>query len=364
MDPTVSDIIKVMESLAPKALAEDWDNVGLQVGDAGRPVKSIWIALDPTVQVVKAACQQKIDLLITHHPLIFKPLKSLNFSTPIGSVIELAGRHHLAIFAAHTNLDSVLGGINDILAERIGLNDLKPLVSATDSQRFKIVIHTPRQNEQQIVRMLLDSQTRPGWGTTRHTSAMPISNIHVNRGTDEILYEDQTRIEINVCSDELAPLMKILSEYHASDPIRYDVLQLIQPEPGNGIGRVGFLKSELELKSLAQMIKKKLKLRHLKFVGNPALPVKKAAVCSGSGASLLGHFFASGAEVFISGDMRYHDARDVESCDLGLIDIGHFSSEHLIVEELTRRLSEIFTELKMNITVNACDLEEDPFTVL
>ncbi len=123
MDPTVSDIIDVLESIAPQALAEKWDNVGLQVGDPGRPVKNIWVALDPTYQVVNAACHQKVDLLITHHPLIFKPLQSLDFSTPEGSIIDLAVRHRLAIFAAHTNLDSALGGINDVLAGRIGLDD-------------------------------------------------------------------------------------------------------------------------------------------------------------------------------------------------------------------------------------------------
>ena len=130
MDPTVSDIMQVLETIAPQTLAEGWDNVGLQVGDPGRPVKHIWIALDPTYEVVAAACRDKVDLLITHHPLIFKPLQSLNFRTPVGAIIDLAVRHHVAIFAAHTNLDSVLGGINDILADRIGLSELKPLVPA------------------------------------------------------------------------------------------------------------------------------------------------------------------------------------------------------------------------------------------
>jgi dinuclear metal center YbgI/SA1388 family protein len=281
VDPTVSDIIKVLDSVAPQALAESWDNVGLQVGDPGRTVKRIWIALDPTYEVVNAACRDKVDLLITHHPLLFKPLQSLNFSTPVGAIIDLAVRHHLAIFAAHTNLDSALGGINDILAGRIGLRDLKPLVRAQEPQRLQ--------------------------------------------------------------NDDCPP---------------------VAPDQSAGIGRVGLLESSVDLKTLANKIKNSLKLRYLKITGDPALTVKKVAVCSGSGASLLADFFASGAQVFISGDFRYHDARDVEASHLGLIDIGHFASEHLIVHVLAEKLAGLFADLKMSPTVKACDLETDPFTVL
>ena len=114
----------------------------------------------------------------------------------------------------------------------------------------------------------------------------------------------------------------------------------------------------------AKMIKEKLKLRHVKYAGDPALSVKKVAVCSGSGTSLLADFFTSGAQVFVSGDLRYHDARDAEFAGLGLIDIGHFHSEHFIVEALAKRLAGIFSDSEMNLTVKACDLEKDPFTVL
>ena len=119
MASAVSDIIHVLDNLAPPALAEEWDNIGLQVGDPSWPVRHIWIALDPTLEVVDAACRRNVDLLITHHPLIFKPLKSIIFHTPLGKIIDLATRNHLAIFAAHTNLDSAIGGVNDILADRI-----------------------------------------------------------------------------------------------------------------------------------------------------------------------------------------------------------------------------------------------------
>ena len=120
----------------------------------------------------------------------------------------------------------------------------------------------------------------------------------------------------------------------------------------------------MDLKSFAREIKEEMGLKLVKFAGDPHLPVKRAAVCTGSGSSLLSNFFASGAQVYISGDIRYHDARDVEAANLGVIDIGHFSSEHFMAEDLAARLGTIFIESGINIAIEACDIELDPFTVL
>jgi len=274
MAHTLSDIIDILDRLVPPQLAEEWDNSGLQLGDLNRPVRKIWVALDPTLPVVQAACDQQVDLLITHHPLIFKPLKSIEFHTPLGAVINLAIRHDLAIFAAHTNLDSVPGGLNDILALRFGLKDLKPLA--------------------------------PGPG-----------------------------IELPGA-----------------------------PENQTGIGRVGTFDAAVDLKSLARSIKKEMKLKSIKFAGDPKLLVKKAAVCTGSGSSLLSEFFACGAQVYISGDMRYHDARDVEAANLGVIDIGHFSSESFAALDFTALLQDQFEDRRISVAVEACGIEKDPFEVL
>jgi dinuclear metal center YbgI/SA1388 family protein len=281
MAPKLSDIIHILDNLAPPFLAEEWDNCGLQLGDPAWSVTKIWVALDPTLQVVEAACAQKVDLLITHHPLIFKPLKSIEFQTPLGAILNLATRQNLAIFAAHTNLDSAAGGLNDILARRIGLKDLKPLVAGKEIKRYQ-----------------------------------------------------------------------------------YDNYPLISREHRPGIGRIGYLGKAMDLKSFARMIKKEMGLKRLKFAGDPRLMIKKAAVCTGSGSSLLANFFASGAQAYISGDIRYHDARDVEAAKLGVIDIGHFSSECFIAAELAARLSTIFVESGIEVTVEACEIEKDPFEVL
>jgi dinuclear metal center YbgI/SA1388 family protein len=276
MTATVADIIKVMETMAPLRLAEEWDNVGLQVGQLDWPVRSIWVALDPLYDVVDGACRNGVDLLITHHPLIFNPLRCINFDTPVGSVIQAAAGHKLAIFAAHTNFDSAADGINDLLAFRVGLADLKVL----------------------------------------------------KRGD-------------HPCEDS------------ATDDLQKQ-----------GLGRVGELEETMELLPLALSIKKKLGLKNIKIAGKPDLPVRRVAVCSGSGSGLMKDFFSSGAQVFISGDLRYHDAREVEALNLGIIDMGHFASEYLAIEVLAKRLDKILTADGKDVKVEACRLENDPFLVL
>jgi dinuclear metal center YbgI/SA1388 family protein len=276
MTATVADIIKVMETMAPLRLAEEWDNVGLQVGQLDWPVRSIWVALDPLYDVVDGACRNGVDLLITHHPLIFNPLRCINFDTPVGSVIQAAAGHKLAIFAAHTNFDSAADGINDLLAFRVGLADLKVL----------------------------------------------------KRGD-------------HPCEDS------------ATDDLQKQ-----------GLGRVGELEETMELLPLALSIKKKLGLKYIKIAGKPDLPVRRVAVCSGSGSGLMKDFFSSGAQVFISGDLRYHDAREVEALNLGLIDMGHFASEYLAIEVLAKRLDKVLAADGKDVKVEACRLENDPFLVL
>jgi len=273
MIATVADIIDVMETIAPSRLSEKWDNVGLQVGKANWPVKRLRVALDPLTGIVNEACHDNIDLLITHHPLIFKPLTRIDFDTPVGRIISMAAKQRLAIFAAHTNLDSARDGLNDLLARRIGLKNLS--VFAQTSQ-------PSLQSDQRVVH-------------------------------------------------------------------------------NEGLGRIGTTGTGIELAALATEIKTNLNLEHVKYVGNTHLMVNKIAVCTGSGSSLMSQFLESDADVFISGDLRYHDARDAEANQRGLIDISHFASEHLIVAVLQEKLENILTSKGYDIGIDISFSEKEPF---
>ncbi|RTZ99223.1 MAG: Nif3-like dinuclear metal center hexameric protein [Deltaproteobacteria bacterium] len=277
MSLNVGDVIQILEAMAPSRLAEDWDNAGLQTGQMDWPVRSIWVALDPTPDVMEAACQANADLLVTHHPLFFKPLKNIDFSMPEGKVVRLAVVNQTAVFSAHTNLDSAADGLNDLLARKIGLKRLSTLV---------------RQPVQ------LKSGAAPGQEADR-------------------------------------------------------------PE---GMGRIGYLDTEVPLVELAGKIKKALNLDLIQVAGRSDLLVRKMAVCTGSGSSLLPEFLASDAEVYLSGDLTYHNGRTVEAVDRGLIDIGHFASEHIIVADLAHRLKAHIVSAGETVAVTACAFEIDPFT--
>ena len=281
MGATVAQITKILDQLAPPLLAEEWDNVGLQIGDLRLPVQRIWIALDPTPKVVKAACENNVDLLITHHPLIFRPLKSIDFETPDGSVIQMAAHHQLAIFSAHTNLDIAREGVNDILAQRLGLRHLA---------------------------ILQPVQLREG------------------------------------AKEELPPTSSVQTEH--------------------GIGRIGLLDKTLSLKALVSVVKKKLGLDFLKVAGNPKIKISRVAICSGSGSSLMQAFLSSKAQVYISGDIHYHDAREAEKVGRAIIDIGHFPSEHLMVDALVKQLKNIIAKSGINVEISACTIEKDPFRII
>jgi dinuclear metal center YbgI/SA1388 family protein len=280
MGATVAKIIQIMDQLAPPLLAEDWDNVGLQIGDPRQPVRRIWVALDPSPEVVKAACKKKVDLLVTHHPLIFRPLKSIDFETPGGSIIQMAAHHQLAIFSAHTNLDIVRDGVNDVLAQRLGLRNLAVL-----------------------------------------------QPVHVGEGAKE----------------DITPLMGGETEF--------------------GIGRIGSLAKTGSLKSLVSMVKKKLKLDFVKVAGDLTMKVTRVAICSGSGSSLMQAFLSSKAQAFISGDIHYHDAREAENINRGIIDIGHFPSEHLMVDALAQQLQSTVSKAGIETEITACTIEKDPFRI-
>lgn len=271
--PLVADIMAVMERWAPVALAEHWDNCGLQVGSKRWPVKKIWVALDPLYSVISAAARNAVDLVITHHPLTLKPIQTIDVDVPPGKVIEKAITTRTAIFAAHTNLDSTAEGINDMLARAFGMTDCVAMVPAAN----------------------------------------------------------QTEA---------------------------------QDGPKTGLGRFGRLEPAMSVERLVQKIKAALNIDTVKVAGSRDLMLERVAVCSGGGNSLLDTFFRSDAQAYICGDMRYHDARSTEDAGKVLIDVGHFPSEHIVVDALAERLRHEMAGCRWSVQVEACSLEKEPFEFL
>lgn len=372
MTATVEDVIRIMESLAPPILAEKWDNTGLQVGQRNWEVHSAWIALDPLPEVVEAASRAKIDLLITHHPLIFNPLKAIDFGLPVGKIIQMAAENQLAIYAAHTNFDSVSGGLNDIFARRIGLKNIRPLIGGSADTVYKLVVFAPVEHEQKLVDALIEIGTgvidgyQPyafrarGKGTFLPDQvASPEAGKRGHRSDVE-----EVRIESVVLAHALPAVLEHLRTYLPGEMLVYDVYPLVRSKANQGIGRWGELTGETNLQSLSHQVKDIFGLKTLRMVGEPELKVKEVAVCTGSGGGLIPRFLTSTAAVFISGDIRYHHARDVQAARRGLIDVGHFASEHIMVPVLTKQLRAAVVARDLKVNVSACPIERDPFVII
>lgn len=372
MTATVDQFVRILDHLAPPRLAESWDNVGLQIGNRNWPVKKVWTALDPLPEVVARACENDVDLLVTHHPLFFKPVKQIDCDSPLGRIAEMALSRRLAIFSAHTNLDSAPGGVNDVLAGRMGLRTVRVLAGPADADMCKLAVFVPSNRVKAILDTLfaLDAGRMGNYSCCTFRcegvgTFLPGEGASPAIGKTGALTEVQeSRIEILVANGDLDAVVEAVKKVHPYESMAYDVYPLTVRDPRTGLGRVGTLASPLALDAFAAKLKAALNLPTVKVVGNADLMVETVAVCSGSGSSLLTAAIASGAQVYVSGDLGYHSARDAQQAGIGLIDIGHFGSEHLVVDVLAASIRDALKASGISATVEAADTETDPFHYL
>lgn len=372
MPATVGQFVRILDRLAPPRLAESWDSVGLQIGSHHWSVSKVWTALDPLPEVVAKACENDVDLLVTHHPLFFKPLKRIDCESPLGRIVEIALSRRLAIFSAHTNFDSVSGGLNDALAGRMGLNNVRVLNNPADGGMCKLVVFVPESHLDAILDTLfmLDAGRIDNYSCCTFRSQgvgtfLPDADASPAIGKPGLLTEVQeNRVEILVALADLDTVVDTLKKAHPYESMAYDVYPLKVRDRNAGLGRVGELSAPLTLDGFSAKLKAALKLNMVKMVGKPDMQVETVALCSGSGSSFLNAAIASGAQAYVSGDLGHHTAIDARSAGIGLIDIGHFGSECLVADILAASLKAAIKAQGISASVEAADMETDPFHYL
>lgn len=369
MTPRVSDIVDIINTVAPFRYAESWDNVGLQLGDPAMPVSRLMVALDPSASVIEEAIAQSCQLLLTHHPLIFKPLHRIDLSSPSGLLIASALRNSLAIVTLHTNYDSAPGGLNDLLAARLGIADAKPLESSPADELVKLAVFVPLGHEEQILQAVFPfsgvmgnyrecSFRVEGVGTFSPTEgAQPfIGSV----GRRESVAE--ARIEVLLRRTAVAEATAALCAAHPYEEPAFDLVPLLNRSGEAGLGRIGDLDAPVTLDCFAARIKEQCAVGGLRTVGDGGKILKRVALCSGSGASLLGMALRQGADVLVTGDIKYHDARDAEEQGIALIDMGHFASERIMVAGLMDTLQRLLPERGFPDTQVIAAAERDVFS--
>jgi len=343
--------------------------VGLMVGDPTAAVDRIMVALDGTPNTVEAAIASRCQLLLTHHPFIFRPLKQISAADPAGRLVLNAVRHDLAVVSLHTNFDIADGGMNDLLAERLGVVECRPLRVTTAESLVKLAVFVPKGHEERVREALFRfsgiigaysdcSFQCAGTGTFKPLEgAQPfIGRV----GTRE--YVEEIRLEVLLEQRHLAAAVAALVKAHPYEEPAFDLFPLLNKGAERGLGRIGLPAVETTVGTFADHVKERLGLPGVRFVGDGSRPVRKVAICGGSGMSLLRDAQRQGADVLVTGDVKYHEARDAEALGIALIDGGHFGTEVLMVESVAARMAAELTARRFEAEVIPFRGERDPFS--
>lgn len=367
----LSELVGIINKIAPPQLAEQWDNSGLQLGDPNSEISRIMVALEPTPDVIRSAIDESCQLLLTHHPLIFKPLKNISCSTVIGQQIFSAIRGNLAVMSIHTSFDIAPEGLNDLLARMIGLPECRPLKVTARRELVKLAVFVPSNHLDSLRSALLPfgaelgnyrdcSFSTPGMGTFT-----PLEGATPHIGTRGILEQvSEQRLELLLDRNDLARALKALLAAHPYEEPAFDIYPLLNEGSPLGLGRIGELPEPLPLSAYALQLKRQLAAPGLRYTGDPGRMIRRVALCSGSGASLLHDALRAGADLLVTGDVKYHEAREAIDLGLALIDAGHFPTEIIMSAAVADRLSAALASAGFTgCSVMTSRHETDPFTL-
>jgi dinuclear metal center YbgI/SA1388 family protein len=364
----IHDLVGLLNALYPPSLAEGWDNVGLQVGDPRAQISKVLVCLDASEQALQAALDQGAEALLCHHPLIFKPLHNLTPGDETGRILFAAVQQGITIIAAHTNLDRAANGLNDWLAATLGIGECQPLLGG-DDPLVKLVVYVPAGYEGQVS----DALFKAGAGQIGNYDSCSfrsegIGTFRANDGCSPFVGRvgepssvRELRLETVVPQGLLNRVVERMVRAHPYEEVAYDLVPLANRRQEVGLGRIGRLAQATTLEAFATRVKESLHIDALRVVGNGQSSVTKVAVCGGSGASLLKEAARQGADVLVTGDVKYHEARNAASLGLAIIDAGHFATERLMAGHLAEVMGQVATARGLNIEFLEMKGEKDPF---
>jgi dinuclear metal center YbgI/SA1388 family protein len=366
------DFIGLIHQLYPPDLAEEWDNVGLQVGEPGSNIKRIMVALDPTFTNLQHAHENNCQLLLTHHPLIFKPLKHISTSDSTGKCIAYALRHDINIVCAHTNLDSGADGLNDWLAANLELEQPRILQPSAREAFLKLVAYVPDSHAEKVMEGLfrggaghIGKYDKCAFSTRGRGQFRPLEGSDPFMGSsNEVEHVEESRVETIVPRRNLNKVLKQLFKVHPYEEVAYDLFELQNRNATAGLGRIGTLQSSATLKEFGHRCKERLCCSGLRIVGRHDAKVHKVAVCSGSGSGAMYAAKFSGADTLVTGDMKYHEAQVAQELGLNVIDAGHFATEIIATAGLRRILGAELDKRGFSTEIICASDEKDPFTFI
>lgn len=364
-------IISILERIAPRQLAEEWDSgIGLQIGDPAQKVKRVFLSLDLDNRVLHEARAFKADMLVVHHTPFFKPLKNLRTDLPNGKLIAEIVKGGIALYTLHTNLDAVSGGVNDILAAKLNLQDVSILSPGQKQKLYKLVVYIPHEYCDQVRTAI--SKAGAGWIGNYSDCTFQVNGVGTfkpQKGTNPFIGSqgrlesvEEIRLETIVPEEKLSSVVKAMIKAHPYEEVAYDLYLLANEAKFAGLGRIGRLSEPVSLGKFILQVQEALGIDRLRYCGEKERKIEKVAVCGGSGMSYWHEAFFAGAHVFVTSDIKYHEAQDALANNLALIDAGHFATEQPVMPLLAELLKKELQKKDVEIAVS--QISTDPFSYM
>lgn len=361
------NVINMIEEFAPPKMAAEWDKIGLQVGNPGQPVSKVFLSLDLNGEVLDEALTAGADMLVVHHTPFFKPLAQVRTDTPAGLLLSRIIKNDLILYTAHTNLDAAPQGVNTVLARLLNLREVQVLQPDWQEKLCKLVVFVPLGYTERVREAL--ARCGAGWignysdctfqvqgtGTFR-----PLEGTNPFVGTvGELERAVENRLETIFPIEKREMILKALFEAHPYEEVAYDLYPLLNEGKHSGLGCVGTLSQPLTLAAFLELVKEKLQVPYLRYCGEPGKTIHKVALCGGSGGTLLSRAAASGAQVYLTGDVKHHEAQEALALGMAIADAGHYGTENPIIAMLADALTHKLANSGVKVMVSR--VITDPF---
>ena len=363
----IEDIAKTIEKIAPLKLAQGWDNVGLLIGDAKHDVKNILLTIDVTGDVVAEAKRLKIDLIVSYHPVIWDGLKRVTTDEQSSVVYNLI-RSGIAVFTIHTALDAATGGVNDGLADIVGIRDAKPIgdyVASPAGDNYKLVVFVPIKSAAKVSNAVfsagagaIGNYSHCGFQSNGVGSFLPLKGAKPAIGKKGNLEKvSEIRFETIVPAARLDDVIAAMKKAHPYETPAFDCFKLYGNQSTFGLGRIGKLARPTQMGRIIEKIKKQTGAKAIGIVGDKKRLVKTAAVCAGSCGKIINLVIAAKADLYLTGELKHHQALAAQEAGLTCLCLSHTVSERFILKKLAKQLQK---EIKQ-VTIRISRKDADPF---
>jgi dinuclear metal center YbgI/SA1388 family protein len=356
----IKDITAAIEKIAPLQLAQGWDNVGLLIGSSQQDVKNILLTIDVTRAVVAEAKRLRTDLIISYHPVIWEGLKKITSDGPTSVVYELISGG-IAVFTIHTALDSALGGVNDGLAEIVGITDGKPIGDYVDTgfgDSYKLVVFVPMDAAAKVSGVVfaagagkIGNYSHCGFQAEGTGTFLPLEGARPaigKRGSLEKVPE--VRFETIVPAGKLDACIAAMKKAHPYEMPAFDCMKLYNPQGKFGLGRIGKLAKPMRIEEIIRKIKRHTGAQAVGIIGDIKKLVKTAAVCAGSCGELINSVIAAKADLYVTGELKHHQGLAAQEAGLVCVCLSHTVSERFMLKKLTRQLQKQVPQVTIRIS--------------